>query len=336
MRISFNEMAEIFTKILILKGFDKTDAYEAALLFTKTSLDGVYSHGVNRFPRVISYIDKGYIDVKAKATKTDAIGAFERWDGHLGLGNLNAKICMERAIELSKQFGIGLVALKNTNHWMRGGSYGWQAADAGCIGVCWTNTQPNMPAWGAKDRRIGNNPFIMAIPRRNGAHVILDSAMSQFSYGKIEEFKLNSKLLPVDGGYDEYGNLTRDPSEIEKTSRVLPIGFWKGSGLSIVLDLVAAVLSGGNSTYEVGKLGAYEYGLSQILIAIDPTKMSTAQFTDQQIDDVIQDLKNSEPVEKDGKIYYPGEKSYLTRKENTQNGIPVLDRIWNSILEMLK
>ena len=92
------------------------------------------------------------------------ITAFERWNGQGGPGNLNALACMQRAIDLTADHGIACVGLSNTNHWMRGGSYGWQAADAGVIGVCWTNTLPNMPPWGASEPRIGNNPLIVAIP----------------------------------------------------------------------------------------------------------------------------------------------------------------------------
>ena len=75
---------------------------------------------------------------------------------------------MARAIALARAHGIGCVALANTNHWMRGGSYGWQAADAGVIGICWTNTLANLPPWGAADPRIGNNPLVIAVPRAAG------------------------------------------------------------------------------------------------------------------------------------------------------------------------
>ena len=87
---------------------------------------GVYSHGLNRFPRVVEYLKKGEIDPKVKAEKIMGFGAFERWDGHRGFGPLNAKLAMDRAVELAKEFGMGIVALGNNNHWMRGGSYGWQ------------------------------------------------------------------------------------------------------------------------------------------------------------------------------------------------------------------
>lgn len=334
MRVSFEEMKSEFKRVLIKKGFSEERAEVSAQLFTETSCDGVYSHGYVRFPRVIEYIDKGYIDVEAVPSKVEGMGAFEKWDGNLGMGNLNAKFCMERAIELAKENVIGCVALKNTNHWMRGGSYGWQAADADCIGICWTNTLPNMPAWGGKDRRIGNNPLILSVPRENG-HVVVDLAMAQFSYGKIEVTKLKNEQLPVPGGYDSDGNITSDPAEIEKTWRVLPMGYWKGSGLSILLDLIATTLSGGNSSYDVGKInGIAEYKLSQIFIAIDVKKVSEKDFIQKAVDEVVDNVKASEKVEANGEIFYPGERTLNTRKKNLEYGIPVDENIWTTIKNM--
>ena len=329
-RIPFDEMKAEFKRILVKKGCDPVTADISAQLMTETSCDGVYSHGVNRFPRVIEYIEKGYIDLKAKPTRAEGMGAFERWDGNLGLGNVNAKLSMDRAIELAKEFGIGCVALGNTNHWLRGGSYGWQAADAGCVGICWTNTQPNMPAWGARDRRIGNNPFVMAVPRKEG-HVVVDIAMAQYSYGQMEATAMRGDLLPVPGGYDEQGNLSCDPKEIAKTWRVLPIGYWKGSSMSIVMDMIAAVLSGGRSTVGVGALGSDEYGLSQIFIAMDATRIAGEDYLAAAINEVIDNIHGSERVEPDRAVLFPGERSMGFRKDNLANGIPVGDEMWAKI-----
>ena len=329
-RISFAELKAEFKRVLIKKGCDEATADLSAQLIAETSCDGVYSHGVNRFPRVVEYIDKGYIDLKAKPTLTEAMGAFERWNGNLGLGNVNAKLSMDRAIQLARAQGIGCVALANTNHWLRGGTYGWQAADAGCVGICWTNTQPNMPAWGAKDRRIGNNPFVMAVPRKEG-HVVVDIAMAQFSYGQMENKAMRGELLPVPGGYDEQGNLSCDPKEIAKTWRVLPIGYWKGSALSIVLDLVAAVLSGGRSTHGVGKLGSDEYGLSQMFIAMDATRIAGNDSLTAAVNEVLENLHGSVPVDPAKPVLFPGQNSAAIRKANQANGIPVDDSVWAKI-----
>ncbi len=181
MRIPFNALVQKFESILIRRKVEKNRARRSALNFAAASADGVCSHGVNRFPRVIDYIEKGYIDPAAIAEKISGNGPCEHWNGHLGLGNLNAEICMDRACELAKKYGVGVVALRNTNHWMRGGSYGWQAANAGCTGICWTNTMPNMPPWGSRECRIGNNPFVMSFPRSNGAHVVIDCAIVYFA-----------------------------------------------------------------------------------------------------------------------------------------------------------
>lgn len=333
MQIQYETLLNTFEEILFSRGFTREDAHGAALIFAQNSLDGIYSHGVNRFPRAIEYVENGHIDPKNKATCELTFGSLERWDGHGGFGPLNAKLCMERAIALAKENGIGLVALRNTNHWMRGGTYGWQAAEEGCIGMCWSNTLPNMPAWGGKDRRIGNNPFILSVPRSNGKHVVIDLAMSQFSYGKIEEHYLKQTPLPVYGGYDSDGNLTKDPGELQKKGRVLPIGFWKGSGLSIALDLIAAVLSGGNTVKKIGDLEV-ESQLSQIFVAVDPTKMSLAGSMDEVINETLEYLKDSEPADEKGEILYPGERTYRTRQKNMVEGIPVHDSIWEKIISL--
>src|SRR5437588_13113534 len=117
-------------------------------------------------------IRRGVIDVHARPVCVERRGALERWDGRRGPGNLNAHDSMERAIELSREHGLGCVALSDTNHWMRGGGYGWQAAEAGVVGICWTNTMPNLPPWGAGEPRLGHNPLVGAGPRPRGPVVL--------------------------------------------------------------------------------------------------------------------------------------------------------------------
>lgn len=333
MKVKYEDMVKEFKRALFKNGFEEKDAEAAAEIFAQNSMAGVFSHGLNRFPRVIEYLQKGLIDPSVTAQCENRMGAFERWNGNRGFGPLNAKKAMDRAVELAKESGIGLVALGNNNHWMRGGSYGWQAADQGCIGICWSNTCPNMPAWGGMDRKIGNNPFIMAIPRSNGEHVVIDCAVSQFSYGKLEDCRLKGIELPVPGGYDSEGNLTTDPAKIEETQRVLPMGYWKGSGISIALDLIATVLSNGNSVNTIGTFDD-EVGLTQIMIAIDPTKMNSVELTDQIVENIVKDVKSSIPVVEGGEVYYPGELELKNMKDFKENGIPVIEEKWNQVLSM--
>src|SRR5690606_13546758 len=117
-RIPYSQLLHTLQSILLSVGFSDTRAQLCAELFGKASLDGVASHGLNRFPHFMEMIKEGYIDVHATPRLVGNFGFLERWDGQSGPGNLNAYESMKRAIFLSKTNGIGCVSLRNTNHWM--------------------------------------------------------------------------------------------------------------------------------------------------------------------------------------------------------------------------
>ena len=330
LRVPYDELYAALYRAMQHLGLSDDRAAHCARLFAETTRDGVYTHGLNRFPRFAESVGNGSVDVNAEPTKTAGFGAIERWDGHGGVGNLNASASMQRAISLAKQYGIGGVALANTNHWMRGGSYGLQAAEQGMFAICWTNTLANLPAWGATTPTIGNNPLIIAVPRPGG-HVVLDMATSQFSYGMLAAYSKRGQPLPVDGGFDSAGNLTKDAAAIEASQRALPIGYWKGSGLSLVLDMLAAMLSGGHATYQIPLDPLRETGLSQIFLAIDPGNLIHAQDMAQIAEGVLNSLREATPVDPNKPVRYPGEQTLQLREENLRLGVPVDPDIWKKL-----
>src|ERR1700733_4266710 len=304
LRVPYDDLLAALERAMLRLGLEGDRAAQSARLFAETTRDGVYTHGLNRFPRFAESIANGSVDVTAEPTKSAGIGAIERWDGRRGVGNLNARDSMQRAILLAKQHGIGGVALANTNHWMRGGSYGWQAAEQGMFAICWTNTLANLPAWGATSPSLGNNPLVFAVPRVNG-HVVLDMAMSQFSYGSLEGYSKRGQPLPVDGGFDAAGNLTKDAAAIEASQRALPIGYWKGSGLSLVLDMLGAMLSGGWATHEIPLEPARETVLSQVFLAIDPCSVGSAYEMNRIANGILESLREATPVDPAKPVRYP-------------------------------
>lgn len=318
-----------FKRVLLTLNFTDEKADKIAHIFTQNSRDGIYTHGLNRFPVFVKYVKEGYVKPDAEPQPEDAMGAIERWNGNYAPGMLNAGQCMDRAIELANEHGIGCVAIRDTNHWMRGGTYGWQAADAGCIGICFTNTIANVPPWGGVDPRLGNNPLVIAVPREGG-HVVLDMAVSQYSFGKLQQYNAAGEELPFPGGYDKEGKLTTKAGDIMETWRLLPIGFWKGSGLSLMLDLLVTVLSQGRSTAEISK-GKAEYGVSQVFICIKPSGNEQAA---QLIEQIIEYTKTSGLENPDNGIRYPGESTLRTRHKNQEEGIPVDEEIWEKVKEL--
>jgi len=322
------EMQQLFNSILLKHGFTAERAMQCAEIFTNNSIDGVYTHGVNRFPRFIEYIQKGFINIHAVPSLKHQLGGVQQWDGNLGPGVLNAMHATNSAMELARQYGIGCAALANTNHWMRGGTYGWQAAKAGFVFIGWTNTTPLMPTWGAVNNKLGNNPLVMAIPYNNEA-IVLDMAMSQYSFGALELAAMKNEQLPVYGGYDTNGQLTTDPGAIRASRRPLPIGYWKGAGLALLLDILAAVLAGGLSVHEIGQKET-EIALSQVFIAIDINRLGNQAGIAKIVENIITDYHQSIPEDK-SRITFPGERVLQTRKKNLTNGIPVLKQVWETV-----
>jgi 3-dehydro-L-gulonate 2-dehydrogenase len=331
--IPASEMHSEFKRILKKTGFTDVKAEKCAGIFTSNSIDGIYTHGVNRFPRFISNVKDGFVKPDAEPSLAHSAGSLEQWNGNFGPGPLNAVFATDRAEEIADKNGIGLVAMGFTNHWMRAGYYGWNAAKKGYVFIAWTNAEANMSAWGATDPRIGNNPLVLAVPFRDEA-IVIDFAMTQFSYGKMELYMSEEKQLPFPGGFDSKGNLTTDPGKILQTWRALPIGYWKGSGFALLLDILAAILSGGRSTAEITrdkKEKGAEFGVSQVFIAINPGRLKNYPSIEDTIQQVIDFVHASVPENDKSVIRYPGENVLKVRKKNQEAGIPVNRKVWTEI-----
>ncbi len=331
MHLPMDDLQPRLCTVLAALGLSTERAALAAQMIAETDRDGVRTHGIARLPRFAEMVRLGRIDPRAEPERVLAAGALERWTGHRGPGNLAAQAMTARALELARAHGIGAVALGDTTHWQRGGTFGWQAAEAGFALLAWTNTMPNLPPWGAVSPALGNNPLVIAVPRA-GAPVVLDIAMSQFSYGALARYRQRGERLPVPGGFDEDGALTQEPAAIERTWRALPIGFWKGSSLAFVLDLLAAMLAGGQATHEIAPDPLAEVGVSQIFLAIHPAALSSVEAMERAVDDCVAALHAAEPVQAGVPPRYPGEGTLRTREQSLREGVSIEDAVWADFL----
>lgn len=331
-RVDFQRLADSIEQAFVQAGLTPEKARRAALVHAELSRDGVASHGLNRVPRFVDYLRRGWVDAAAEPALVRSIGPIEIWDGQRGPGVLNALNATDRAMAIAADQGCGIVALRNTTHWMRGGAYGWRAAAAGQALIAWTNTESVMPAWGGTDARVGNNPLVIAVPGAGEASVVLDMAMSQYSYGKLEVTRQAGRQLPYPGGFDDQGRLTADPAAIEATRRILPTGMWKGSGLAILLDVLAAILSDGLATDAIDKVGEGSCtGCSQIFIAFDPERLGSAARLREIVGGMEAHLASSTAAEAGRGVTYPGQNTLRTRQENLRDGVPVDDGVWAEV-----
>lgn len=334
MRLKFDEMQQEIKRVFVKLGMSQEDAEICSRIHTETSNDGIYSHGTNRVARFVDYVKKGWVDLHATPSIENEFGAVMTLNGNMGPGILNALAATDHGMKLADQYGIGMVGLKNTTHWMRGGTYGLYAAKKGYAAIMWTNTESCMPPWGGKDCKLGNNPFVMAIPGEP-AIVMLDMAMSQYAYGKLEVTRLAGKKLPFPGGFDTNGNLTDEPGPIEQSMRILPMGYWKGSSFSLILDLFAAVLSNGLCGSEIDAVGKGSCGgASQVFLVLKPEVNSSHSAISETIRKTIEHVKNSSLAENDSRILYPGEDYVSAREDHRKNGIFVEDKVWEEIIKL--
>ena len=333
-RIEFGTIYQVVTEAFVRAGMREEDARICARVHTESSCDGVYSHGLNRVARYVDFLRRGWVDPFATPSLVKKLGVIEIYDGNRGPGILNAFHATDRAISIAAEQGVGIVTMRNTTHWMRGGTYGWYAADKGFVTISWTNTESCMPSWGGKNPRLGNNPFVMAVPRKKG-HIVLDMAMSQYSYGKLQVTRLKGAQLPYPGGFDKNGNLTSEPGPIEESMRILPTGYWKGSGFAILLDTLAAVLSEGIATNGIDKIERGSgTGASQVFILFDPRQLGGEEFTDKVADGVADYVNSSLPAENSSEVLYPGQSTQRIRAEHRANGIIVDDSVWSEVLAL--
>ena len=306
------------------------DAHRFAEICAGNSLDGVHSHGMNRYPRAIAEMESGLCDARVtKAERVGGFGAMEVWDAHFGVGPLIAEQAAGRAAELAREHGVACVAVRHNSHWLRAGRYALQIADAGLLGLCFTNTCMNLTAYGAKEPSTGNNPLALAIPRKKGS-LLMDMAVSQYAYGKLEIMAQQGQMLDSPCGYDARGELTCDPAAIIESGLMLPMALWKGSALSIMLDLAAATLSQGRTSLEIGTPANGEGGMSQVFVAFHPAAVGDMEEVEARVERTLDFLHTL----KTGSVHAPGEGREKTRERHLREGLPVTEQTWEKILAL--
>jgi len=331
-RVSFKEAKKELNRVLLNLGASTEKAEIVSRIYAESSLKGIYSHGIPNIMHWTSLMKTGLIDVNAEPEKIGEFGGFERWDGHNGLGAYNALHCSNRAIELAKVHGIGCAALRNNSHWGRAGTYSGNIADAGMIGFCGTNTRAVLATWGGMTPKIGSNPISLAVPGK-GKKIAVDMALTQFSMGQLFKHRSAGMPLPVDGGYDKDGNITRDPVEILESRHHIPVGFWKGSAFSMLIDLMVSTASSGNSTKDIMEKDQ-EVEVSQIFMAINFAAIGGKEHAEKVSEDAIKYVTDTELAEGFESVRFPGQSQIDTEAINLVEGIPLEQEIWDKLKSM--
>jgi L-2-hydroxycarboxylate dehydrogenase (NAD+) len=336
-RVSIKALRSLVGDALVACGVPASDAALAAELITEADLTGVDTHGIFRLPQYVSALRTGAINPVAQISCIRESAATAVVDGDNGLGHLAVAYAARKAIELARAYGVAWVGVRHSNHAGAGSVYAAMPVQSGMVGLYAAVSGVNfMAPWGGAEPLLGTNPIAFGIPAGEGAPVILDIATSVASFGAIKNHALQGKSLPVGWAIDRRdGQPLTDPSKIEE-GMLLPIGGYKGSGLALIVGLLAGVLNGAafgrdlGATSEVSKVG----NTGQLIMALDIGRFLEPAVFAAAVHRHLDDMRGSEPLPGMDGIRIPGDGREKRRQERLANGVPVSGALLTKLDEL--
>ena len=307
---------------------------EAADLISNSLLEadlrGLNTHGVLRIPMYLNRVKIGLINPKAEIKILLDEGNIAVIDACNGMGQPASFYAMKMAVKKAKTLIIAAVGVRNSNHFGTAAYYSKIAAENQMIGISMSNTEPLMPAPGGKKAVTGNNPISVAIPLRERPPIILDMATSTAAIGKILIAQKRGESIPVGWAVDKSGKDTMDPFEALNGGLILPVGGAKGYGLSLVIDILAGILTGsGFGELVKSPLDdmVNEQKAGHFFMAIDIKSFLPLKDYYLNINKLVNDIKSSPTVEGIKEIILPGEMEHRTMQSRLIEGIPLPEKL---------
>ncbi|PYH43770.1 Ldh family oxidoreductase [Aspergillus saccharolyticus JOP 1030-1] len=324
--IPHTTLSALVHRILTANGVSPADATIIANCLIQADLRGVDTHGSNRIPSYMARIRQGVLNPSATPTLTQITPVVASVDGRNAFGFVAAHRAMDHAIAIAREFGIGFVSVKHSNHF---GMSAWlvqQAVDAGMLSLVFTNSSPALPAWGGREKLLGVSPIACGAPAGSAPPFILDMAPSVAARGKIYKALRRGEPIPEDWALDAAGNRTTDPARALE-GVMLPIGGPKGSALAIMMDVFSGVLSG--SAFAGGVTGPYdpsrEADVGHFIVAIKPDLFVGLEEFKSRMDYLYQKVVGGERMQGVERIYYPGEIELEMKERRLKEGIPLAE-----------
>src|SRR5215467_4059382 len=307
-------------------GLPAADAAKVAQLMTEADLTGADGHGVFRLPQYVRRIRAGGVNTRPRIMVEKTAAATALVDGDNGMGHLVVSRAAETAIELARDAGVGWVGVRRSNHAGTAGLYAAMPVAHGMIGLYGAVANANhMAVWGGSELLLGTNPLGIAVPSGDGP-VVLDMATTVVSYGTIKQYALAGRDMPEGWIVDtQTGAPLTDPKRSAE-GLLLPIGGYKGSGLAIMLGLLAGVLNGAAFGRDVIDFNYNDAGVTNtghFMAAIDIKRFTPLVTFTAETARHLADLRVSERLPGVGHIRLPGDRRRECRIERLSRGIPL-------------
>jgi LDH2 family malate/lactate/ureidoglycolate dehydrogenase len=324
-RYGVQDLRELCARALEAAGARGSDAATVADGLVAADLRGIHTHGVLRVGIYVDRLRAGSINPRAQLQIVRDSGATVVADAQAGLGIAMAVQAMDLAIARAQAHGIAVVGVRNSNHCGMLAHYAMRALAHGCIGIAMSNADSQVAPFGARAKFLGTNPLAVAVPAGAEAPVVLDMATSVVAHGKVKAAADRNEPIPPGWAVDSTGASTTD-AIAALAGALLPFGGAKGSGISLLVDVLAGLLPGGRSGPQIVPLYkrlAEPQGVGHLFAAFRVDAFEALETFTQRVDETIRRIRSLPRAAGVERIYLPGEHEHLNAIEYGARGIPL-------------
>lgn len=327
-------LAEVMREVLAARGVCAEAVQHVVDSVVQTSLRGVDSHGIQLFPHYCRVVETGRVNKKPRFTIDQTAPGTAILDADHGFGHHAGATAMDHAIARAKEAGIAIVAVKNSSHFGAAAYFGLRAPARGCIGMAFTNADALLKAHGGKVAFTGTNPICLTAPIEGEEPFCLDMATSFVSWNKIVNHRRTGQPIPANWACDEHGLPVEDPN-LARTLQ--PAGEHKGFGLSLMVDILCALLAGGGISKDL--LPMYQRvderrAINHCFLAIDISRFSPiAQFA-LRMRDLAERARAVPPLDPNRPVMISGDPEKQTAQQRAKSGIPIDDAKLGEFLQL--
>ena len=315
--MAFSELVALLTRIFLRHGTSPDVAAVLADNCARAERDGAHSHGVFRIPGYVSTLNSGWVNGMAVPQVEDVASGFVRVDADNGFAQPALAAARPLLVQKARSAGIAVLAIRNSHHFAALWPDVEPFAEEGLVALSVVNSMTCVVPHGADRPLFGTNPIAFAAPRADGPPIVFDLATSAIAHGDVQIAARKGERVPPGTGVDSLGQPTQDPRAILEGGALLPFGGHKGSALSMMVELLAAALTGGNFSFEFdwsNHPGAKTPWTGQLLIVIDPSKNAGQSFAERSQELVRQ-------MHAAGLRRLPGDRRHRARARSEEEGI---------------
>ena len=320
-------LTDFATAVLEREGVPADDARLLAGCLVEAELWGHPSHGLLRLSWYVARIRTGVVDPAANAETVVDWGAVAVLDGHEGLGHVLTAHAAIEAVRRAKEQGVGVVAVRNSNHFGMAAHFTRMIAEQGCVGIITTNGSPAMAPWGGRAKAVGANPWSIATPAGEHGVTVMDVANVNAARGKIYAARERGGSIPEGWALDAAGRPTTDPAAAID-GVILPMAGHKGYAISFMMDVLSGVLTG--SSFATGVSGPQQAerrsGSGHLVLAIDIAAVADPGSFGERMEALIAEMKAVPLAEGFEEIFFPGELEDRSRARTEREGIELPDK----------